>query len=183
MSTELSHAETKLQSSPDTHGRDLALAAFRIALGLYWLYEQHWKLPPRFGIDQPRGLMFAFQQSIEHPTLGLYRTFLQELIVPNFFLVGWLIFFSEVTIGTSLTLGLFKKAGALMGVGQAANLLVSQASTPEGPWIYIAILAASLFVLFTPCNRRLSIDSYLAPKLAERASKGSFLARILLWMM
>src|SRR3954453_7714134 len=135
-----------LQSQPTTR-RDRLLAAFRIALGGYWSYEQHWKLPPDFGVQQPRGLMFAFQQSIEYPTLGLFKVFLQNVVVPNFYLFGWLIFLGESTIGLLLLLGLLTRAGALMGTAQAITLLISQASTPEGPWIYLAILAANLVVL------------------------------------
>jgi uncharacterized membrane protein YphA (DoxX/SURF4 family) len=172
-----------LQGQSGARPLDYGLAAFRIALGAYWLYEQHWKLPPDFGLHQPRGLMFAFQQSIQYPTLGLYKSFLQNLVVPNFYLVGWLVFLTEVAIGVSLVLGLFTRAGALMGSGQAINLLISQASTPEGPWIYLAILVANLFVLFTPANRQLSLDRMLAPRLVTAAARGQLLPRLLLWLM
>ena len=137
-------------------------AAARIALGFYWLYEQHWKLPPDFGLHDPRGLMFAFQQSIQYPTVDLYRTFLQQVVVPHFHLFGWLVGITEVAIGTSLVLGAWTRAGALLGVLQAVNLLVAEGNSPEGPWIYVAILAANLFVLFTPSNRRFSLDSRFA---------------------
>lgn len=177
------HSEARLHSEPDTKWRDVALALGRIAVGGYWLYEQHWKLPPDFGLHQPRGLMFAFQQGIQYPTLDAYKTFLQDVVVPNFYLFGWLIFMGEVAIGTSLTLGLLTKAGALLGTVQAVNLLLAQGSTPEGPWIYVAILAANIAVLLTPTNRQLSVDRLLAPKLSESASRGNLLARVALWMM
>ncbi|MGI8496487.1 MAG: DoxX family protein [Gemmatimonadaceae bacterium] len=140
-----------------------AFAAVRIAVGLYWLYEQHWKLPPDFGLHDPRGLMFAFQQSIQYPIVDLYRALLQDVVVPHFHLFGWLLGVTEVAIGASLVLGALTRAGALVGVLQAVNLLIAQGRTPEGPWIYLAILAANLFVLVTPSNRRFSVDSRLAP--------------------
>jgi thiosulfate dehydrogenase (quinone) large subunit len=183
MGVKSGHSEARLHSAPDTKWRDVALAVGRIAVGGYWLYEQHWKLPPDFGLHQPRGLMFAFQQGIQYPTLDVYKTFLQDVVVPNFYLFGWLLFVGEMTIGTSLTLGLLTRAGALLGTVQAVNLLLAQGSTPEGPWIYLAILGANIVVLLTPSNRQLSVDRLLAPKLAESASRGSLLARILLWMM
>jgi thiosulfate dehydrogenase (quinone) large subunit len=183
MGVKSGHSEARLHSAPDTKWRDVALAVGRIAVGGYWLYEQHWKLPPDFGLHQPRGLMFAFQQGIQYPTLDVYKTFLQDVVVPNFYLFGWLLFVEEVTIGTSLTLGLLTRAGALLGTVQAVNLLLAQGSTPEGPWIYLAILGANIAVLLTPSNRQLSVDRLLAPKLAESASRGSLLARIVLWMM
>ena len=137
-------------------------AVLRIAVGLYWLYEQHWKLPPEFGRYDPRGLMFAFEQGIMYPTVELYAVFLRHVVVPHFHLFGWFLGVAEVAIGLSLVLGAFTRAGALLGVLQAVNLLIAQGSTPEGPWIYLAILAANLLVLLLPSNRRFSVDSRLA---------------------
>src|SRR5919202_2999835 len=157
--------------------RDLALAGGRIALGAYWLWEQHWKLPPEFGVHDPRGLMFSFQSSIEHPTLGLYKAFLQNLVVPNFYLFGWLVFVSETLIGLSLTLGLLTRAGALLGTLQSINLLVAQGATEEGPWLYLGLIAANLVVVVTPSNRQLSLDRLLAPKVAAPAGSDTLVMR------
>lgn len=143
-------------------GYDMVLAAARIVTGSYWLYEQHWKLPPDFGLHDPRGLMFAFDQSIRYPAFDLYRIVLQNVVVPHFHLFGWLLLFVEVAIGTSLVLGAWTRAGALLGVFQAVNLLVAQSRTPEGPWIYVAILVANLAVLLTPSYRRFSVDAWRA---------------------
>jgi hypothetical protein len=168
------------RSTPATTRRDVTLAVGRIALGGYWLWEQHWKLPPDFGLHQPRGLMFAFQQSIRYPTLGVYKTVLQDVVVPHFHLFGWLVFLVEVAIGTSLTLGVFTKAGALLGTLEAVNLFVSQASTPEGPWLYVAFLAANLGALVLPTNRQLSVDRLLAPQVEKAmARRGGLLRRVM----
>lgn len=148
MGLKLRNDGAALGTPAEAKGRDIALAVFRIAVGGYWLYEQHWKLPPDFGLHQPKGLMFAFQQGIQYPTLDIYKAFLQNIVVPNFFLFGWLIFLLEVFIGTSLLLGLLTRAGGLLGTLQAVNLLIGAASTPEGPWIYIALVAANVFLLF-----------------------------------
>ena len=154
-------------------------AAARIAVGAYWLYEQHWKLPPEFGLHDPRGLMYAFQQSIQHPTIDLYRSFLQEVVVPHFHLFGWLLGLAEVAIGLSLVFGVVTRAGALLGVLQAVNLMIAQGRTPEGPWIYLAILAANLFVLLTPSNRRWSVDSRVARSFSSAPPPTSRLYRAL----
>lgn len=175
------------------HGRDddhsgrstvryaAAFAALRIALGLYWLYEQHWKLPPDFGLHDSRGLMFAFQQSIQHPTLDVYRTFLRDVVVPHFHLFGWVLGIAEVAIGLSLVLGALTRAGALLSVLQSANLLLAQARTPDGPWIYVALLAASLIVLFTASNRRFSVDRRLVSRIASRRPRTALMTRVWTW--
>jgi uncharacterized membrane protein YphA (DoxX/SURF4 family) len=145
-----------------TTGVDVGLAALRIAVGAYWLYEQHWKLPPDFGLHAPRGLMFAFRESAAYPTIHLFGAFIQAVVIPHFHLFGWLLLLTETMIGLSLLLGAWTRIGALLGVLQAANLLVAQASTPEGPWIYAALLVANLLVLVTPSGRAVSVDAWRA---------------------
>ena len=157
----------------------VAFALVRIAVGAYWLYEQHWKLPPDFGLHDARGLMFALRQSIQYPTIALYQRFLQSVVVPHFHLFGWLIGGVEIAVGLSLVFGILTRAGALLGALQAVNLLIAQGRTPEGPWIYFAILVANLFVLVTPSNRRLSLDSRVEPWLCGARSKSTLLRRVL----
>ena len=159
------------------------LAAGRIALGAYWLWEQHWKLPPEFGLHDARGLMFSFQSSIDHPTLGLYRTFLQDIVVPNFFLFGWLVFLTETAIGISLVMGLLTRAGALMGTLQAINLLVAQGATEEGPWLYLGLIAANLAALLTPSSRDLSVDRRLAATLEADGPRPNRVGRAMRWLL
>ena len=182
MGTRLSRAEAVAQSPLASSRRNRALAVGRIALGAYWLWEQHWKLPPEFGVHDARGLMFSFQSSIDHPTLGLYRTFLQELVVPNFYLFGWLVFVSETMIGLSLTLGLLTRAGGVLGTLQAINLLVAQGATEEGPWLYLGLIAANLAVVVTPSNRELSLDRRLAAKLGA-PTRGGIVKHAVRWMI
>jgi thiosulfate dehydrogenase (quinone) large subunit len=181
MDTGVTRSTAGSHSSLTPGWRALALAGGRIALGAYWLWEQHWKLPPEFGLHDARGLMFSFQSSIEHPTLALYKTFLQNLVVPNFYVFGWLVFVSETLIGLSLTLGLLTRAGALLGTLQSINLLVAQGATEEGPWLYLGLIAANLAALFTPSNRRLSLDRLLAPKLRASTGGASLLGRVVRW--
>ncbi|HET7037437.1 MAG TPA: hypothetical protein VFI42_17260 [Thermomicrobiaceae bacterium] len=161
-----------------------ALAVVRVGVGLYWLWEQHWKLPPSFGRDQPRGLLYALRQAAEHPTFGFIGTIVRKVAIPHFTLFGWLLFLLEVAIGISLVFGLLKRAGAVLGTLHAGDLLLAMAGTPEGPAIYLAILAANAFVLLTPSDRRLSLDRrVLAPRLRPAAERGNRLARLLLQLM
>jgi thiosulfate dehydrogenase (quinone) large subunit len=159
------------------------LAAGRIALGAYWLWEQHWKLPPEFGLHDARGLMFSFQSSIDQPTLGLYRAFLQNIVVPNFFVFGWLVFLTETAIGLSLVLGLLTRAGALVGTLQAINLLVAQGATEEGPWLYLGLIAANLAALLTPASRDLSVDRRLAAWLRAPGPRPNGVRKVMRWLI
>jgi hypothetical protein len=105
------------------------------------------------------------------------------VVVPNFFLFGWLVFIAETLIGLSLTFGLFTKAGGALGTLQSINLLVAQGATEEGPWLYLGLIAANLAATLTPSNRELSIDRVLGPKLRTDRGSSSRLVRLLLWTM
>jgi hypothetical protein len=183
MSYGLARPREELQSGPGARFRDLTLAVFRIAVGLYWLWEQRWKLPPDFGLNEPRGLMGLFRESAEKPLVGIIGTFVREVVIPNALPFAWLLFFVEVIIGISLVLGLLTRGGALMGTLQALILLLGGARLSEGPLVYLLILFVNAFVLLTPCNRELSVDRSLAPRLADDASRGSGPSRALLRLM
>jgi thiosulfate dehydrogenase (quinone) large subunit len=183
MGARLTRSKAAVQDPLTPSWGDRALAVGRIALGAYWLWEQHWKLPPEFGIHDARGLMFSFQSSIEHPTLGVYRTFLQDVVVPNFYLFGWLVFVSETMIGLSLTLGLLTRVGGVLGTLQSINLLVAQGATEEGPWLYLGLIAANLAVVLTPSNRQLSLDRQLARKLIAPNDGSGTVARVVRLMI
>jgi uncharacterized membrane protein YphA (DoxX/SURF4 family) len=183
MNTRVTGSQPAVPRTDARTWRARALAVGRIALGAYWLWEQHWKLPPEFGVHDARGLMYSFQSSIEHPTLGVYRTFLQDVVVPNFYVFGWLVFVSETLIGVSLTFGLFTRAGGVLGTLQSMNLLIAQGGTEEGPWLYLGLIAANLAAALSHSNRELSIDQVLAPKLRSRRGHSAGLLRVMQWMV
>ncbi|HYY87825.1 MAG TPA: hypothetical protein VFA49_03445, partial [Chloroflexota bacterium] len=90
---------------------------------------------------------------------------------------------SETLIGLSLTLGLFTRAGALLGTLQSTNLLVAQGATEEGPWLYLGLIAANLAALVTPANRQLSLDRRLASKLRASTDGSRIVGRVVRWMV
>lgn len=179
MTVEVDHSGVAAPNTPGESWRDRMFAVLRMVMGAYWLYEQHWKLPPDFGRHNARGLMFSFQQSIRYPTFALYKSFVQQVILPHFYLFGWLLVLGETAIGLSLILGLLTRLGAVVGTIEAMNLFLAEAATPDRPWLYLAIIAVSLVVLLIPGNRVWSLDRKLAPRVAALSGEHPRLTRIL----
>ena len=76
-----------------------------------------------------------------HPTIGLYADFVTGVVMPNFLLFAWLTFLVELAIGLSLTLGLFTRLGALVGLLWSFNLAVGLLAVPgEWPWSYLMLM-------------------------------------------
>ena len=149
-----------------SHGVDdntlRVLAGARILLGVLWLANLTWKLPPDFGRDDPKGLLYNFQLASAHAVVAPLRRLAEDVLIPHFTLFGWMVFVVELAIGLSLLLGLWTRVGALLGVVQsiAITLLVVRAPD-EWVWTYVLFVAMSLVVALTPSGERLSLDARL----------------------
>lgn len=149
-----------------SHGADertlFVLAGARILLGVLWLANLTWKLPPDFGRDDPEGLLYNFELAAEHALGAPLRRLAEDVLIPHFTLFGWMVFLAELAVGLSLLLGLWTRIGALLGVVQsvAITLLVVRAPD-EWVWTYVLLVAMSLVVALTPSGERLSLDARL----------------------
>jgi thiosulfate dehydrogenase [quinone] large subunit len=70
-----------------------------------------------------------------------------QLVVPNIWLFGPMVYGWEVLIGVSLMLGVFTRWFALLGLGMTLNLWVGLYSAPnEWPWTYGYLLVIEAFL-------------------------------------
>ena len=133
----------------------LALSGNRTLIGLMWLLSLRWKLPPTFAPAEGRGLLDWMELQVAHPTIGLYADFVANIVLPNFLLFAWLTFLVELTIGLSLTLGVFTRWGALLGLLWSFNLTIGLLEVPgEWPWSYLMLIMwHGLFLVSTQYQR------------------------------
>lgn len=137
----------------------LALAGLRIFVGVLWLANLSWKLPPDFGRDDPRGLLYSFRQAERHALVGPLRDFVEDVVIPHFTLFGSLVFAVELVAGVLLFLGLFTRLGALIGTGQSLAITALVVRAPnEWFWGYAMLVLLNLLPLVGPSSARLSLD-------------------------
>jgi len=155
----LSSAERQLLSPGEGVRVLYALAGLRILLGVLWLANLSWKLPPDFGKNDPKGLLYNFRRAEQHAVIGPLRNIAREVLIPHFTLFGWIVFLVELTAGALLLLGLWTRVGAVIGLVQsiAITLLVVRAPN-EWVWTYVMFVVISIVVLVTPSGSRLSLD-------------------------
>lgn len=171
------------------------LTVARIIIGVLWLTQAAWKLPPSFGCPPD----FAASTDFAHRTTGLcdwtglmgafsifppHQWLMQNFIIPNLSWVGWLIFLGEVFLGVSLIFGLFTRLGGLLGFLMALNLLLGLWEVPhEWYWTYIMLMVLQWVFLVTAAGRVLGVDARLIARLQPRATAGDPVAKALLWLM
>jgi len=151
----------------------------RIAYGYLWWQQSAWKVPSDdFGRKSGGGLWYWVQQEIQHPTVGAYRDFLVNVMIPHWTFFGWMTLATETFIAVTLILGLFTRLGALVALGMAVNITIGIVSVPhEWGWSYVMLIMLAAIFLLTDAGRSFGIDAFLAPSLDRAAARASRLAR------
>jgi thiosulfate dehydrogenase (quinone) large subunit len=173
----------------------LGLALGRMAIGIFWLTQLMWKLPPTFGCPasfavsanlahRPNGLCEWVGLMGKYSLLPAQRAFVEGVVAPHIQWIGWAIFAVEVFLAASLILGLLTRLGGLVGMIWAANLFIGLATAPtEWYWSYGMLFVLHWIFFFTTPGRVLGLDQSLMEGLEYDARSGSPMASLLrLWM-
>lgn len=138
-------------------GADTWTSLFRLAVGGFWLYfaSQKWT-----GVGWVRPLIE--QMPHVNPIPGL-KELLAAVVAPNWMLFAVLQTAGETTAAVLLILGLFTRAGALLGLLLAIGLSLTVAfATPDvgSRWLYyLAVLVNAQVLIAGPGP--LALDSLL----------------------
>ncbi|MFI6595922.1 TQO small subunit DoxD [Nonomuraea sp. NPDC050536] len=138
------------------------LAILRIAIGLLWIQNVAWKLPPDFGRGTKSGLFLFTGYAVEYPVLAPWAWFVKTLVLPNFVFFGWLTLLVEAGLGAFLLVGLATRLWALIGVAQTLAITLSSLNAPhEWHWTYFLMLLAHLVIFGTAAGRYWGVDGVL----------------------
>jgi uncharacterized membrane protein YphA (DoxX/SURF4 family) len=138
--------------------------------------------------SQPRQVLVADMRQAGLPAISVSITplarlnavLLDNLIIPQIGVFGWLVWLAEFWIFLSMLLGLFTRLGALVSIGVSLQLYIGLANIPrpfEWEWSYGAIVLLSIAMLGAAAGRVFGVDGWLRRKLAEPAEGGSKLAK------
>jgi thiosulfate dehydrogenase (quinone) large subunit len=135
--------------------------SLRVFMGVLWLSNLSWKLPPDFGRNDPRGLMYSFRQAEQYALSEPLRRLMAHVVIPHFTLFGWQVFLVELVAGVLLLLGWHTRVGAVIGLLQAIAITVLTVRAPnQWFWGFALFVAVSLVLVVVPCNMRFSVDRW-----------------------
>jgi thiosulfate dehydrogenase [quinone] large subunit len=147
----------------------------RIVVGLLWIENLSWKVPPNFGADDDSGLYYFTKLAIEHPLVPAYSSLVENVVLPNFAAFAWGVYLVEICLGVFLLLGLATRFWAVVGIAQTVAIFLSVGAAPnEWKWSYFLMATAHLAVLGFAAGRVLGLDSILR----RRVSGGGLLSRL-----
>ncbi len=108
----------------------------------------------------------------------------ENIIMPNIEIMGWLIWLAEFSIVVLVGLGLFSRLGGLIALGVSLQLTVGLAGIPrpfEWEWVYLNMVFLSIAVIAIAPGRFFGIDSFLVPRLQGMVANGNRAARVALF--
>jgi len=139
--------------------------------------------------DKPRKVLVADMRPAGLPELSVNITpiasingaLLDNIIIPNIQVFGWIVWLAEFWIFLSMLLGFLTRLGAIVSIGVSAQLFISLANIPrpyEWEWSYGTIILLSIALLGAVAGRFFGLDAWLRKRLAEPAERGNVLAKI-----
>jgi thiosulfate dehydrogenase [quinone] large subunit len=148
-----------------------------------WFQQTLWKLPPDYG--GPGGLRHWVEDLAgKYALYGWYRTFVNEVVLPNFSLFAFQVWAGETLIAVTLFFGVAGRLGGLLGGIMGLNLYIAMSKAPhEWYWSYLFMSLLCFIFFFTRAGRFLGVDQILAPKVDAAAEKGNKAARVLRLLM
>lgn len=155
------------------------VAAIRVGVGLMWIDNVSWKIPPGFGEgDSPSGLYRWALNGIEYEVLAPWSWFVDTVVLPNFAVFGWMVLALEASIGAFLLIGLFTRVFALLGLAQCLAITFSVLNTPhEWYWSYLLMIFIHLLLFAIAAGRYGGMDGVLRPVWSQRGGRLSLLMK------
>jgi thiosulfate dehydrogenase [quinone] large subunit len=138
--------------------RHWPLVLLRVYTGVYFLYYGFGKLRR----DNFADGMVSFLNSQLESSFGIYRPFLESVVLPNYSLFAFLVAWGEFAVGIALILGLATRYAAIVGAFLVVNFWFAKgqglldAQNHDVIWLIIFIVLAGLHA-----GRVMSVDQRL----------------------
>jgi uncharacterized membrane protein YphA (DoxX/SURF4 family) len=152
--------------------------AFHVLIGAMWWQQSLWKLPPYY-TDQPQepfgttGLAYWMGLMGKHAAIPLQADFVNNIVLPHFYLFAPIVYGLEVLTAASLILGCFVRLGGVIGGLQITNLWLGLYSAPgEWPWTYFFLLSVMAIFALHHYGRSLGIDAIITARAKEPRTLG-----------
>jgi uncharacterized membrane protein YphA (DoxX/SURF4 family) len=152
--------------------------SIRFVMGAFWWQQSLWKMPP-FYTDHPEapfgqtGLAYWMGLMGKHAAIPLQADFVNNIVLPHFYLFAPIVYAAEVLTAASLMLGVFVRLFAIIGALQILNLWLGLYSAPgEWPWTYFFLLLLQLMFAVHAYGRSLGVDAMLVAGRGSRSDAG-----------
>ena len=176
------YAWVSIESQRSPH--HLANWLFRLLIGSMWWEQTLWKLPPYY-TDHPEdpmntGLYYWMTEMGKSASIPLQADFVNNLVLPHFYLFAPAVYGLEVLTAVALILGIFVRFWGLVGAAQILNLWLGLYNAQgEWPWTYFFLLLLQLIFALHQYGRSLGLDAIIVDRLAPQRPRSALSSAVL----
>jgi uncharacterized membrane protein YphA (DoxX/SURF4 family) len=137
------------------------IGLMRIVAGTLWLANLEWKRPPAFGEDLSNGLYKYVDSAVRKPVFGPFSWFIENVVLKQYRLFGWVTLVVEVLLAVCLLLGFRTRIAALIGAVMSVNILLSVLNydkADEWAWSYYLMVAVHLLLFAVAAGNHWGVD-------------------------
>ena len=164
--------------------RRLADWILRFLIGSMWWQQTLWKLPPYY-TDHPEdptntGLYYWMTELGKSASVPLQADFVNNIVLPHFYLFAPAVYCLEVLTAVSLILGIFVRFWGVIGALQILNLWLGlYNASGEWPWTYFFLLVLQLIFALHQYGRSLGVDAIIVDRLEPADDRGAISSTVL----
>lgn len=156
----------------------------RFLIGSMWWQQTLWKLPPYYTDhpDQPTttGLYYWMTEMGKGASIPLQADFVNNIVLPHFYLFAPIVYSLEVLTAVSLILGIFVRFWGVIGALQILNLWLGLYNAEgEWPWTYFFLLVLQVIFAVHQYGRSLGLDAIIVDRYARTTHRGAASGRVL----
>lgn len=141
------------------------MALMRIMLGLLFLTT--WASNASKGFYTPSGLEDFLRDTLNEDSLGFYRTFIEDVIIPIRGVFAPFQLITEFLLGLALLFGFMTRGAALAGAFFIINTYLLSIGTGEWPWSYFTVLGLLGAIYLAKAGRSVGLDVLLHKRFGE----------------
>jgi hypothetical protein len=139
-------------------GENVAVWGFRLLIGGMWYQGTTWKLP----LPYSDAFKFWLEETGKHAAFPIIADLVTGVMLPLIVVFGTLIYFVELFLATTITLGVLTRLGALIAMGQGVFLWLGlYHAEKEWPWNYIFLIVLHGLFFVYGAGRSLGVDALL----------------------
>lgn len=155
--------------------------ACRFLIGSMWWQQSLWKLPLLPSDPTSSGLYYWMTQMGKSAAIPFQADFVNNVVLPHFYLFAPVVYGLEVLTAVSLILGLFVRFLGLIGALQILNLWLGLYNAEgEWPWTYFFLLILQAIFALHQYGRSLGLDAIIVERYARWPSGSGTLSRLVL---
>ena len=144
-------------------GRNVCIWLVRVAIGAMWYQGSIWKLP----LPVSGGLKYWTGEMVKYSAFPWHDWLVREVMVPNLWLLGPLVYLAELGFAVSLILGLFTRWVSILAALYTVNLWIGLYRHPtEWPWTYAFIILIHVLLAADNAGYSLGLDALIGRRTA-----------------